>query len=99
MLVTEAEAKKRWRRHLKKTRDGDVFGIEAPAVNRIDEDRLGARCIASECMAWTFDGFERHLTIDDEIELKVFNCDINEARGSRVGYCRAEPTEPKKERP
>lgn len=102
MRVTEAEAKKRWCRHallpVLKTMNGDVIGVEAPAVNRLDDERLGAYCIASGCMAWTFDGYERNITAEEIAEKAMTRGAFLDARGARVGYCRAEPIEPKKER-
>lgn len=103
MRVTEAEAKQRWCRHARlpilRTTDGVVSGVEGPSTNRFRGPDDLPKCLASGCMAWTFDGYERNITAEEIAEKAMTRGAFLDARGARVGYCRAEPIEPKKEQP
>lgn len=54
-MMTEGEAKTKWCPYV---RGPDVAGLGPVAANRTfeGEPRNGARCIASGCMAWRWEG-------------------------------------------
>lgn len=98
MLLTEAEAKKKWCRHsvlpIVKRVHGEIVGVENVAVNRFTNEEMGARCIGSGCMAWRFNGFERNIRPGEIFRRQLTPEKIDAERGARVGFCGAEPNAP-----
>lgn len=81
MLLTEAEAKLNWCRHVRQAllttddRTGNIRAVHPVSVNRFPGDN--ARCLASKCMAWRW--AQRQIILPGE---------------ERKGFCGAEPIKP-----